>query len=247
MQNNVFILDIETFPMELYAWRLGEQYLGTDNIKRDWSIAAWSVKRLGEPANSLIYRDTRKEKDPRNDRTILKDLWDVLNEADIVISQNGQAFDEPKIKARMMECNMKPYKPFKHYDTYKELKNIGFTSHKLGYLTDKFCAKYKKLSHKRFSGLSLWIGCLQGNLEAWNEMRKYNNYDVLSTEELYLATRGWSKEKATPFFYGNVKRQCKQCGAFRLTLQGKDRTAKKVFHSMQCQACGKYQRGEEIK
>ncbi len=239
----VVTLDIETSPLKVSVWRLGEQRVNIDQVLEDWHIMAWSAKKLN--SQEVIYREARK---PSGEKRILKALWTVLDEADIVISQNGEAFDLPKIESRMMLHGLKPFSPIKHHDTYKQLKKIGFTSHKLEYLTDKFCKKYKKLKHKKFPGLSLWKECLKGNPEAWKEMRVYNTHDVLSTEELYLNTRGWSTNKAPVlFWYKDPTRRCAYCGEYRLQKRGIERTTKKIFHRAQCQACGKFQRLLEIK
>lgn len=239
----VITLDIETSPMTILVWRLGEQRVNLDQVVKDWYIMAWSAKSLG--SSKIQYREARN---PSEERAILKDLWKVLDEADIVISQNGESFDLPKIESRMMLMGFKPFSPVKHHDTYKQLKKIGFTSHKLEYLTDKFCKKYKKLKHKKFPGLSLWKECLKGNPAAWREMRTYNIHDVLSTEELYLNTRGWSTNKAPVlFWYKDPTRRCLYCGAYKLKKDGHARTAKKLYVQMQCTDCGKYQRGAEVK
>ncbi len=217
----VVTLDIETSPLKVSVWRLGEQRVNLEQVLEDWHIMAWSAKWLNQP--EVIYREARK---PSGEKSILTALWKVLDEADIVISQNGEAFDLPKIESRMMLHGLKPFSPVKHHDTYKQLKKIGFTSHKLEYLTDKFCKKYKKLKHKKFPGLSLWKECLNGNPEAWKEMRVYNTHDVLSTEELYLNTRGWSTSKAPLlFWYKDPTRRCAYCGEYRLQKRGLERTA----------------------
>lgn len=238
----VLTLDVETSPLTAYVWGIREQHLSLANIVKEWHIMCWSAKWLGDPASKLIYRETRNG----DDKEILKPLWDLLDEADVVISQNGEAFDEPKIQARMMEHGFKPYKPVKHHDTYKQLKNKAFTSHKLESLTDKFCKKYKKLKHKKFPGMSLWHECLKGNKDAWMEMRKYNEYDVLSTEELYLNTRGWSNTKAPVIISQTADRLCRYCGAFSLVVNKYkfSITSKKREPYMNCTSCGKYQKGK---
>lgn len=238
----VWLLDIETSPIIAMIWNLGKQYVSKEQMIEDWHIMAFTAKKLNAPVNSLIYMETRNGDDSK----LLKKLWEIFNKADVVITQNGKKFDEPKIKARMMLNGLKPYKPFKHHDTFEQNKDKEFTSHSLDYLTDKFCTKYKKLKHKKYPGLSLWKECHKGNPEAWAEMRKYNNYDVLSDEELYLNTRGWSKSSAPEIFYDTEDRQCKYCGEFRLTLHSKKRTKTKLYQRLQCQSCGKIFQGKEL-
>ncbi len=245
---NVWIVDIETSPCIVMVWEMGKQYVTVDQLIADWHIMAFSAKRLNAPASETIYMETRT----KNDKDLLTKLWEIFNEADVIITQNGKKFDEPKIKARMMLTGFKPYKPFEHHDTYLQNNDKEFTSHSLAYLSEKFCTKYKKLKHKKFSGLSLWKECLGAkvtlhpNPEAWEEMKKYNIHDVLSDEELYLKTRGWSKQKAPTIFEGDVGRKCSYCGEFKLVIDGYKMKQRVKYKYMHCTSCGKYQMGEKV-
>lgn len=246
MVNNVWTVDIETSPLIVMVWELGQQYVTKEQLLDDWHIMAFSAKKLEDPEDSTIYMETRNG----NDKPLLSKLWTIFNDADVIITQNGKKFDEPKIRARMMLSGFSPYKPFKHYDTFLQNKDKEFTSHSLAYLSDKFCVKYKKLKHKLFSGLSLWKECLgiqityKPNPKAWKEMKTYNINDVLATEELYINTRGWSKATA-PAIYADIG-SCKICGSKRLVKRGFERTLTSLWQRLQCLDCGKWMRGDKI-
>lgn len=245
----VLILDIETSPMLVYVWNLKDQYVGLNQIVEDWHIMAWSAKWLGEPANKTRYYDLRNQK-RGNDLPILKPLWRLLNKADIVLTQNGKAFDAKKINARFMMHGMKPPSPYKHLDTYLISKSVAsFTSHSLEYLTDKFCVKYKKLSHAAFPGLKLWTECLKRNMAAWDEMRRYNIHDVLSTEEFYSKIKAWAPESAPkPFASEKFSGQCKVCGKKgRMTRRGHSVKNRFRYQRWQCQTCGTWATGDRLK
>ncbi len=242
MNNNqkVLVFDIETSPITAYVWGLRDQNISLNQIVKDWQVLAFAAKWLHK--DEMYYYDTRA----LSERTVLYKIWKLLNEADIVITQNGQNFDSRKLNARFIEHKMKPPKPYRHLDTYRIAKQAAeFTSHKLEYLTEKLCTKYKKLSHKKFPGMSLWSECLKGNAKAWKEMKIYNIHDVLSTEELYTKLQAWVPKTAPSVF--NELGACKVCGKHQLTKQGYDRTAVAVYRQLQCQNCGKWQRGEKIK
>lgn len=235
----VLVFDIETSPIQAYVWGLRDQNISLNQIVKDWKVLAWAAKWLGSPANSIQYMDTRKD----SEKAVLEGIWGLLNEADIVITQNGQNFDSRKLNARFIERGMKPPKPYRHLDTYKIAKAAAeFTSHKLEYLTEKLCTKYKKLSHKNFPGMSLWNECLKGNIKAWNEMKTYNIHDVLSTEELYMKLRGWTPLTAPAASLTG----CVSCGTGRLEKRGIDRTLKMAYQRLHCRHCGKWQR-EKLK
>jgi DNA polymerase elongation subunit (family B) len=246
----VLVLDIELAPMTAYIWSLKDQYVGVKQLKTDWYVIAWGAKWLGEPASKVIYRDQQHAKKIEDDKSILKELWDLLNEADVVITQNGEKFDGPKLNARFILNDMRPPKPYKHLDTYKLVRKVAaFTSNGLEYLTHKLCTKYRKLSHQHFPGLSLWIECIAGNKKAWAEMREYNVHDVLSTEELYMKIRAWAPESMpTPYISDKSGASCKVCGdSGRMQRRGFAVKNKFKYQRWQCQECGGWATGDRIK
>jgi uncharacterized protein YprB with RNaseH-like and TPR domain len=237
MDQRVLVLDIETSPLLVYVWNLKDQYVGLNQMVQDWHIMAWSAKWLGE--KKVFYRDVSCNKDPHNDKNIMEDLWKLLDEADIVITQNGKAFDAKKINARFMLHGMQPPSPYKHLDTYLIAKRAAsFTSHSLEYLSGRFCAKYKKLHHQKFPGLSLWVECLKNNAEAWKEMKAYNIRDTLTTEELYKKLEPW-----VPQSMPNPEHACPR----RFALKWDKRyNAEGTYQIYKCKKCGHKFKGEKI-
>lgn len=243
IKSKALVLDIETSPILAYIWEMGEQTVSINQIKEDWYIIAWSAKWLGEPESKVVYYDLRNHKNG-DDKPILKPLWEMLNEADIVITQNGQQFDSRKINARFISHGMNPPKPYQHIDTYRLVKKVAsFTSNKLEYLTDKLCKTHKKIVHGKFPGLTLWIECLKGNKEAWDEMKRYNIKDILSTEELYLHIKAWTPE-SMPKIYpmtADIK-SCGTCGYRGAMRQGRDRIKNTgTYTQNSCPKCGSWQ------
>src|ERR1700686_2426880 len=158
VKQRTLVLDVEMSPLVVYVWHLKDQYVGSSQLKEDSKIIAWGAKWLGE--KTVLYKDIRSQ----SEREILGLLRAVLNAADIVITQNGVAFDIRKINARFILLGLNPVKPFRQFDTYLLAKRVAaFTSNKLEYLTEKCNVKYRKLTHSTFPGLSLWKECLNGN------------------------------------------------------------------------------------
>ncbi len=248
--NNVLVFDIETCPYIVKVWDIrGEQRINVNQVVKERAIIAWSAKWLGDPESKTIYMDQRKAKDIRKDRKILRPLWKLLNAAEVVITQNGKNFDCPIATARFIEHKMGPPSPYQHIDTYLIASRVAkFTSNKLEYLTEKLCTKYKKLKHKKFPGLSLWDECEAGNPEAWEEMRKYNMRDVLSTEELYTKLRAYGP-KSLPDAYAVSDRakQCGVCGKGPVHMQGVYITRIGRYPKLHCLSCGSWRKGDRIK
>lgn len=235
----ILLYDIETAPILGYVWSLWDQNVGLNQIKSDWYVLSWSAKWLGDPPSKVMYADQRKAKDIENDKPILKKLWKLLDEADVVVTQNGKSFDEKKLNARFVLHGMPPPSSSQHIDTKRIAKKyFAFTSNKLEYMTDKLCKKYKKLKHAKFSGFSMWKECLAGNIKAWKEMEKYNKYDVLSLEELYLKLQPWDNTLNVNLFTpDDAELQC-SCGSTEFKKNGYKYTSVGKYQRYKCLECG---------
>lgn len=232
----ILYIDIETAPLLARVWGMFDQNVGLNQIKSDWFILSFCAKWAGN--KKVIYHDQRKASDIEDDSELLKKLWELLDEADVVIGQNSNKFDIPKINARFILNGMKPPSSYKKVDTCKIARSkFGFTSNKLEYLTSKLCTKYKKLTHKKFPGFELWKECLKGNLQAWEEMRKYNIHDVLSLEELYLKLEPWDNS-INYNLYTNKNTNVCSCGSKELNKNGYAYTSKGKFQRYTCASCG---------
>src|ERR1700678_2406773 len=92
----VLFVDIETAPMLGYIWGLWDNDVALNQLNKDWHLLSWSAKWMDDPSEEIMYADQRKAKDITDDSKILRHLWKLLDEADIVITQNGKAFDHKK-------------------------------------------------------------------------------------------------------------------------------------------------------
>ncbi len=234
----VLIFDIETAPILGYVWSLWEQNVALNQMHTDWYVLSWSAKWLNAPADQVMYMDQRKAPHIENDAEILRVIWKLLDEADIVITQNGVHFDVKKLNARFLMNGMPPPSSFKHIDTKLLASKIfGFTSNKLEYMTEKLCKKYKKLKHKEFAGFELWSECLKGNLAAWKEMEVYNKHDVLALEELYKIMEPWDTFINFNLYHDKEEHICR-CGSIEFKKNGFFYTAASKFQRYKCLECG---------
>ena len=234
----VLIFDVETSPLLGYCWSLWQNDIALNQLKKDWQILSWSAKWLDSPAKEIMYMDQRNAKDIEDDKEILKGIWSLLDEADVVITQNGKSFDQKKLNARFILNGMQPPSSYKHIDTMLiAKKHFAFTSNKLEYMTDKLCTKYKKLKHHEFHGFELWKQCLAGNLSAWKTMEKYNKYDVLSLEELYKKLIPWDSSINFSLYDESEAHTC-QCGCGDMFKNGFYFTSVSKFQRYRCRNCG---------
>jgi hypothetical protein len=241
----VLIFDIETAPLVAYTWGIWDQNVGLNQIKSDWHLLSWAAKWLDDPPSKIMYQDQRKAKDITDDKKLLEGIWDLLDEADIVITQNGKQFDVKKLNARFIMNDMPPPSTYKHLDTKQMAKKyFAFTSNKLEYMTDKVNTKYKKQDHGKYPGFALWLGCLAGDKDAWKEMEKYNKYDVLSLEELYHKMAAWDSSLNFSLYYDDEEHVC-SCGHKEFRNKGYAYTSSGKYRRYQCLKCGRESRGKE--
>jgi DNA polymerase elongation subunit (family B) len=184
----VLLVDIETKPKKSWHWGVWQENLGHNMMIEDGAILSWSAKWIGE--SEVFYKDQRgNEKNLMNDKKLLKPLVKLMDQADIIIWQNGDSFDYGEINNRIAEHKLPVPDEYKTIDTKKIAKrHIRMPWYSLAYMTERFNKKYKKQDHKEFPGFSLWDQCMLGNKKAWDCMRKYNQFDVLSMEELFVDT-----------------------------------------------------------
>jgi hypothetical protein len=231
----ILVLDIETAPILAWVWGLWENNVALNQIDSDWYVMSWAAKWLGE--EEVFYMDQRDAENIENDKNILEGIWKLLDQADVIVSQNGKKFDRKKLNARFILNGMHPPSSARDIDTLVlAKKHFAFTSNKLEYMTSKLCTKYKKLTHKNFPGFMLWAECIKGNLLAWNEMREYNTHDILSLEELYEILRKWGIGINLNVNNDTLENKC-VCGNTKFIENGFAFTNGGKFTRLKCTIC----------
>ena len=231
----ILIFDIETAPLEVYVWHLFKNVVQPSMVIKDRSMLSWSAKWLFD---DTIWgqRVTAAEAANRKDESILAELWKMLNEADIVVAHNGNAFDIKISNARFAIAGLHPPMPFKSVDTLLYSRKVfNFPSHKLDCLNAYFGLDLK-MEHE---GMELWKKCVNGDPAALNKMLKYNKRDVSILEELYLKIRPWLKGHPNVGLYIDTDEQlCSNCGNEDLTWGGYYFTPAGKYKSFRCDKCG---------
>ena len=240
----ILLLDIETSPLESYHWGLWDQNISLAQINVEWTVLSFAAKWLHAPRSNLVYHDVFEQQDYRDDSELLALLWELLDQADFVIAQNGQRFDLKKIKARMVMHGFPPFSPVRVIDTLLIAKRVfGFTSNKLEWLADKLSV-VKKRAHRKFPGFELWVQCLAGNKAAHKEMRLYNIDDILSLEGVYLSLRPWADThpNIAAFFPDDGSMRCRVCASTDLIRRGFAYTNVSQYQRYCCASCGAWSR-----
>jgi len=203
----ILLFDVETSFYHFVGWGTYKQFIQHYQITKHQYIISWAAKWLYDD-NVQSDVVTPEESKNRDDGRILKSIWKLLDEADIVIGHNGDRFDLRKLRWRFLSKDMQPPSPFRVIDTLKVARREFFApSYKQDFLT-----KYFKLKNKLPTEFQLWIDCEEGIPERLKEMVKYNRHDVIGLEQVYLKLR--------PYIHNHPnlgvlmdKDVCPNCGA----------------------------------
>lgn len=239
----IAFFDIESAPNLSWVWGKWEQNALDTLIPGYFLCFAW--KWLGEKKiRTFALPDyTGFKNDKENDKRLIKDLWKLLDEADIIIAHNGDRFDIKKSNARFISHGLKPPSPYKTIDTLKfARRNFAFDSNKLDDL-GKMLGVGKKLPH---TGFHLWRKCMEGDPKAWKKMRDYNAQDVNLLEKVYEKLKPWAASHPDLRVYED-KTGCPSCLSEKVQKRGFRISLKRKRQSLCCQNCGHWFTGEIIK
>ena len=229
----VLLIDIETFPIIAAVWTLHEA--SAVWVESDTFLASFSAKWVGSKTKTYTlpdYHGYRKYTD-KDDKPLVRDLWMLLNEADVVIAHNGDRFDIKKINARLAVHGFPPPSPFKTIDTLKIARNVfKFDSNKLDNL-GRYLHEGRKLPN---TGAALWRGCRDGDRKSWRTMRRYNPQDVELLWRVYKRLRPWAKSHPNLSLYDD-RPGCPVCRSRRVKKEGFKYTIKTKRQQFKCLDC----------
>jgi hypothetical protein len=230
----VLLLDIETLPMVIHSWSLFMKNYSPKNIIHPTLPLMWAAKWL---YSTEIMSDilTPGEAINRDDSRILKSVWKLMDEADIIIAHNGDRFDIKKLNGFFFHHDMMPPSDFQSIDTLKQsYKTMNLDSHKQEWIT-----RYRCLEEKFETDYMLWVRCANGEQEALDEMESYCEQDVNGLEDMYIALLPWMKSHPNMGIYMDADASvCAGCGGQHLKRDGDYVTTAGTYPRYRCLDCG---------
>jgi uncharacterized protein YprB with RNaseH-like and TPR domain len=176
------------------------------------------------------------KQDKECDQKLVTELWELFNQADVIVGHNGDAFDIKKSNARFIIHKLRPPSSYKTIDTLKVARRyFKFTSNRLNDL-GQYLGIGVKLPH---TGSHLWFSCMEGDPESWELMKKYNVQDVRLLEKVYYELRPWIVNHPNLHLYNEEHGiACPKCGSFNLVKKGFTYTLKTKRQQYRCGDCG---------
>ena len=237
------LFDIETMPNLVRTWRKWEQnVIWYERYGYLWSI---SHKTLG--SNKVIHKNLTDfplyKKDKYSDEALVKYIWNLMNDCDIVIAHNGNAFDTKAITGRFAHYKLPPPRPYKKIDT-KLLFKMYFNEDSNSL---KDIAKKHGLPNKlETGGEKLWQDCEKGDLKAIRKMKEYNNADVITLEAAYLFVLPYITNHPNMNLLMNTTHNCPNCSSANVIKDGFSYSRVSKTQRWKCKDCGAFSSGEKI-
>ena len=245
--SRVLVFDLETSPVMALVWGVWKQNIPAKMIDQTWNILSYSAKWLGE--DDIYYNDLRDQAVNGfvDDSELLVELYDLVSQADVLVAHNGDRFDIPRLNTRFLRAGLSPIHRIQSVDTCKIARRIfDFEHNSLEYLTTQLLPEeYHKRKSQKFHGVDLWLECLSGNIEAWDEMQDYNEQDVIALEALYLLIRSWDDRHPVMANLGEDlpdKPTCRVCESTNLHRRGYQHTRTMKYQRYRCMDCGAWSR-----
>ena len=110
-------LDCETAPNKVFVWSLWKPIIPANQIISTSRVMCWSAKWLGEKGGIMADAEWLSSQ-----RKMLRGIWKLLNEADIVVHFNGKSFDVPKLNKDFLMHDFSPPSPFRQVDLIETAK-----------------------------------------------------------------------------------------------------------------------------
>lgn len=233
----ILAIDIETAPNTAHVWGLFKQNIGINQILDTGRVMCFAAKWLD---NKKIHFWSEHTDDHES---VVKMAHKYLDEADAVLSFNGESFDMPTLNREFLKYGLTPPAPYRHIDLLKVAKRrFRFTSNKMDHLA-KELGVGRKMEHK---GHELWVECMNGDKDAWRVMEAYNRQDVVVLEQLYWKMIPWIDTHPNHALYAvdcPEDPTCTNCGSLDVHSRGVQHNKSHSYLRYQCNDCGTWMRG----
>lgn len=234
MSKKILHLDIEWAPALAYVWKMWDENISPDQLVDEGGLLCFCAHWDGKKEYMFFseWEDGRQG--------MAQAALELLNEADAVVTYNGDKYDLPKLRGTIVLAGLNPPAPPTSIDLIKSVKKFGFVMNRLAFIGPKLGVG-RKMKHE---GFRLWRSVMEGDPKAQARMKKYCIQDVKVLVGLY--------NRIKPFItnhphLGDEKGACGSCGSNHVQSRGWRRTKFFKVQRIQCMDCGSWQEGTRVK
>lgn len=219
----------------MYTWGFYEQNIAANQIITPGGTICVGAKFVGEPKKYFFseWADGHKG--------MLEGLIGLIEEADAIVTYNGDKFDLPTLRGEYVLAGMPPPPPVASIDVYKTVKQFRFGLNKLDRI-GRLLEIGQKVKHE---GFPLWTAVMAGDPKAQRRMQRYCVQDVVLLEQLYNRLRPFIKNH--PRLQETGDHTCAACGGTHLQKRGWSHSRASKAQRLVCTDCGHWQLGKRVK
>ena len=182
-------------------------------------------------------------KDPTNDKWIVKEISKVINDSDMVVTWYGSKFDIPFIQTRLLGHRLPPLPSIPHIDGWRIAKyKMKLNSNRLASVSE-----FLGLENKTPLTGTIWVKASAGNKKALNYIVNHCEQDVIVLEQAYDLIRSLCTTHPNVNLVKGKLASCPVCGSNKLQKRGFNIARTRKSQRYQCRSCGSWSSGKSVK
>lgn len=241
------ILDIETMPLLGKTWGLRKQFLGLEQIVKPVRMGSVAAKWYGSNKTAFF---AAFDDDPDQQSEMVNAIWDLVDEAHVVVHYNGKSFDMRHLNREFKEQGLVEPSSYQYVDLYQQVKKkFALPSYKLEYVLT-WLGLDGKIKH---TGFSMWNEIQDPDEKirdrARRLFRRYNIGDTVKTELVYADLMGWIDNHPNMQLFADRGDEvaCPTCLSTDVNMDGTAaRGNLSRVQRYRCKDCGRGFRGKEV-
>lgn len=241
MSARILTLDIETQRAIVETFDLWPRYIGIDQVQVPTRVLCFAAKWRGE--DRMIFKSSWDDGDEDSYRRMMQSAFDLLSQADIVVTWNGDRFDMQWFEGEFGRLGMGRPAPYKSLDLIK-INKRWFKRGNMSMKLDWSARMWLKDAKVKHGGTDLWWDIRHGNREerraAQRLMRTYNEHDVRLTEQMFERYLPWANINLALYEHNDDGvMHCTKCNGTDLKRDGvKFRATNAGLYQMwRCKSC----------
>ncbi len=245
----ILSLDIETQRGVVESFDLWPKFIGIDRVVKPTRILCFAAKWHDE--DEVMFNAAWTDDDETSYRDMIVAAWDLLDNADFLVTWNGDRFDLQWFQAEFLRLGLGAPSPYRSIDLFKVAKkhfSRGMMSLKLDWSARQLLGD-RKTPH---GGADLWhdirYGDAKAKLAAQQTMMDYNIHDVELTDRLFEKFLPWIGENFALYDSdgadGEVR--CTKCASSSVQKRGFFPTKAFMYQRYRCNDCGSWSKGKKM-
>lgn len=232
----IVVFDLETL------W-IPDQWMRQD---RAFGMSNWPGRTMKADINSIIcfgYKIVGGESGVvsswdfggtlHDDSAVCSFAYDLLHDADAIVTHNGKRFDWKFLQTRLTVHGMATLPKIPHIDTCQLAKrNLSLYSNRL-----KDVAALLTPERKIHTGGELWTEVYRGNKKAMKDMAIYCEQDCIATEAVFQKLKQFAGNLPNRNLYTG-KDGCPTCSSHKVQKHGTRPTKTMLKQRYRCMDCG---------